>query len=106
MKVSDYYSFRISHDEFYGLSSIHGGVTLQEEWKRKIEEAGGQVHAKIKKGLFLLPWILNQTCSSSYMVYCCIYSVSCYLKRHIADTNCLIVGGELENQDAEMRKAR
>ncbi|KAJ0053580.1 hypothetical protein Pint_01762 [Pistacia integerrima] len=42
-----------------------------EEWKRKIEEAGGQVHAKIKK-----------------------------------DTNCLIVGGELEDQDAEMRKAR
>ncbi|KAL5796559.1 hypothetical protein ACOSQ2_001379 [Xanthoceras sorbifolium] len=42
-----------------------------EEWKRKIEGAGGLVHAKIKK-----------------------------------DTNCLVVGGALDDQDAEMRKAR
>ncbi|GMH02358.1 hypothetical protein Nepgr_004197 [Nepenthes gracilis] len=42
-----------------------------KEFKSKIEGAGGQVHAKIKK-----------------------------------DTNCLVVGGELGNQDAEMRKAR
>lgn len=77
----------------------HGGVTLQKEWKRKIEEAGGQVHAKINKGYFLLPWILNQTCLASYIVYYCRdkHVVSCYLKRHIADTNCLIVGGELDD---------
>ncbi|TXG63792.1 hypothetical protein EZV62_010786 [Acer yangbiense] len=42
-----------------------------EEWKLKIEGAGGLVHAKIKK-----------------------------------DTNCLVVGGALDDPDAEMRKAR
>ncbi|XP_010038006.2 poly [ADP-ribose] polymerase 1 [Eucalyptus grandis] len=41
------------------------------EWKSKIEEASGQVHAKIRK-----------------------------------DTNCLVVGGVLDDQEAEMRKAR
>ncbi|KAK9704903.1 hypothetical protein RND81_07G018900 [Saponaria officinalis] len=42
-----------------------------EEFTRKIEEAGGQVHAKVKK-----------------------------------DTNCLVVGGGLSAQNAEMKKAR
>ncbi|GAB4830505.1 Poly [ADP-ribose] polymerase 1 [Ancistrocladus abbreviatus] len=41
------------------------------EFKGKIEEAGGQVHAKIRK-----------------------------------DTNCLVLGGELGDHDAEVRKAR
>lgn len=43
----------------------------KEEWKRKIEEVGGVVHAKIKK-----------------------------------ETNCLVLGGVLDDPDAEMRKAR
>ncbi|KNA14275.1 hypothetical protein SOVF_108920 isoform A [Spinacia oleracea] len=42
-----------------------------EEFKSKIEGAGGQVHAKIKK-----------------------------------DTNCLVVGGGLSDQNAELKKAR
>ncbi|KAH9624088.1 hypothetical protein KSS87_022973 [Heliosperma pusillum] len=42
-----------------------------EEFTRKIEGAGGQVHAKVKK-----------------------------------DTNCLVVGGGLSGQNAEMKKAR
>ncbi|XP_077241988.1 poly(ADP-ribose) polymerase 2 isoform X2 [Tasmannia lanceolata] len=42
-----------------------------DEWKRKIEGAGGMVHAKIKK-----------------------------------DTNCLVVGEELDGHDPEIKKAR
>ncbi|XP_065860999.1 poly [ADP-ribose] polymerase 1 [Euphorbia lathyris] len=42
-----------------------------KEWKGKIEGAGGQVHAKIKK-----------------------------------DTNCFVVSGTLDREEAEMRKAR
>ncbi|CAO2826568.1 unnamed protein product [Amaranthus hypochondriacus] len=42
-----------------------------EEFRTKIEAAGGQVHAKIKK-----------------------------------DTNCLVVGGGLSNQNSELKKAR
>lgn len=30
---------------------IFCGLILQEEWKGKIEGAGGQVHVKIKKGI-------------------------------------------------------
>ncbi|OWM75258.1 hypothetical protein CDL15_Pgr023779 [Punica granatum] len=43
----------------------------QNDWKAKIEEAGGLVHPKIRK-----------------------------------ETNCLVVGGELDDEDTEMRKAR
>ncbi|XP_059660381.1 poly [ADP-ribose] polymerase 1 [Cornus florida] len=55
------------------LKVATAGVSKEsmEEWKSKIEEAGGQVHAKIKK-----------------------------------DTNCLVVGEVMNDQDAEMRKAR
>uniref|UniRef100_A0A2P2KV49 Poly [ADP-ribose] polymerase n=1 Tax=Rhizophora mucronata TaxID=61149 RepID=A0A2P2KV49_RHIMU len=44
---------------------------LQEEWKAKIEAAGGQVHAKVKK-----------------------------------DSNCLVISGVLDNENADLRKAR
>ncbi|XP_010522166.1 PREDICTED: poly [ADP-ribose] polymerase 1 [Tarenaya hassleriana] len=51
--------------------SIAGSSKECESWKKKIEEAGGEVHAKAKKG-----------------------------------TNCLVVCGQLDMQNAEMRKAR
>lgn len=36
------------------------GLILQEEWKSRIKEAGGQVHLKIKTGLYFVDIILHQ----------------------------------------------
>lgn len=35
------------------------GLILQKEWKGKIEAAGGQLHAKIKKGICSMVLFLN-----------------------------------------------
>ncbi|KAK6937822.1 Poly(ADP-ribose) polymerase, catalytic domain [Dillenia turbinata] len=55
------------------LEVVIAGLSKEskEEWKRKIEVAGGKLHAKVKK-----------------------------------DINCLVVSGALDDEDAEMRKAR
>lgn len=79
-------------------------MILQEEWKRKINAMGGIFHAKVKKGI-----CRRDNCQNKKFLK--IFSASCtnFVMFHatclLADTNCLVVGGVL-NDEAEMRKAR
>ncbi|KAK4784448.1 hypothetical protein SAY86_018816 [Trapa natans] len=63
----------IKSEDLENLSVAFSGLASQSmnDWKAKIEGAGGLVHPRIKK-----------------------------------ETNCLVVGGELGEEDADMRKAR
>jgi len=79
-------------------------MILQEEWKRKIKAMGGIFHAKVKKGIRCRHNYQNKTFhkifSASRTIFV-MFHATCLL----ADTNCLVVGGAL-NDEAEMRKAR
>ena len=78
------------------------GLILQEEWKSRIKEAGGQVHLKIKNGLYFVYIILHHAVCLMSLPY-----ISWILTQSaIADTNCLVVGGPLSDQDTEIKKAR
>lgn len=87
------------------LLLIFYGVILQEEWKRKIDGIGGMFHAKVKKGICCRDQFMKIENSKIFFFASCtiyvIYHVTCLL----ADTNCLVVGGSL-NDEVEMRKAR
>lgn len=78
-------------------------MILQEKWRNSIKAAGGQVHSKITKGI----------CSMSNSFFK-IFFLICFVMRNchfltnmfITDTNCLVVTGGLNDQNAEIRKAR
>lgn len=56
---------------------------LQEEWKRKIEEVGGVVHAKIKKGLHPCIGFFNQIIFP--------FTQACYFRLTIRNTMCKLL---------------
>lgn len=64
--------FRLKFDNL-SYSCFPLRMVLQEEWKRKIKAAGGDIHPRLKKGmcLFGCHLILNRlTTSEAWLQYC------------------------------------